>query len=164
MVITTLNRQTEIFLDNEARRIGFIGEHHSPESITASISEAELTPQIDLEFQGNVVAMYEFPLSQADKVGLDPETLGTSGNAAASKRTNKSDTSIYVAEWKTGTTNDTAAVEYTTYFYWRPPAVTEIKKASNFGLCNTTFSSGISKRSPLHHTGRHIRSRSEIFR
>jgi hypothetical protein len=94
MVITTLNKQTEVLLDNEARRIGFIGEHHSPESITASISETELTPRIDLEFQGNTVAIYEFPLSHADNAGLDPEIMetreshddGCIENAEASKR------------------------------------------------------------------------------
>jgi hypothetical protein len=131
-------------LDTETRCIGFIGEHHFLESIRASVSEAELTSQIDLEFQGNVVVIYEIPISQADNAGLDPEIMG------------KSDTSIDVAEWKTGTTNDTAAVEYTTYFYWKPPSVTEIEKTFELRRSNTTFSSEISKRSHGCHTDRRV--------
>jgi hypothetical protein len=125
MVTNVLNRQTEGFFDDEARRIGFIGEHHSPESITASTPEKEPAIRTDLEFRGHVVTIYEFPISQADDIGLDPEDLKTS-RACTEIATN--DESIYAAEWETETTG-TTDVEYVTYIYWRLPALPELDTA-----------------------------------
>lgn len=137
MVANIVDRQTEGFFDDEARRIGFIGEHHSPESITASTPEDGLMARTYFGFRGNVVTIYEFPVSQADSVGLDPEDTKTNRTQGDDRteitetveQHGTNDASIYAAEWETRTPGTEPAVEYVTYFYWRLPGLPELDTA-----------------------------------
>lgn len=137
MVANILDKQTERFFDDEARRIEFIGEHHSPESITVSTPEEGLMTLAYLGFRGKAVTIYEFPVSQADNVGLDPDNTKRSRTQEDDRseitetveQHGTNNASIYAAEWKTRTPGTEPAVEYVTYFYWKLPGLPELDTA-----------------------------------